>query len=76
VPKQDVEIIVTPVPRILKTWLIGIGKIISTLIRLKARPLPILAPRLIRHCLTVLSWFSSTMCPVAHPVLRSQGGAW
>ena len=34
---QDVEIIVQPVPRIVSTWLIGIGKIISTLIRLKVR---------------------------------------
>ena len=34
---QNVEIIVQPVPRIVSTWLIGIGKIISKLIRLKAR---------------------------------------
>ena len=35
---QDVEIVVQPVPRLLTTWLIGIGKLISALIKLKARP--------------------------------------
>ena len=33
--RQDVEIIVVPIPRLISTWLIGIGKLISKLIRLK-----------------------------------------
>ncbi len=40
---QDVEILVKPVPRIVSNWLIGIGKIISTLIRLKVRA-PVACP--------------------------------
>ena len=32
---QDVEIVVHPIPRIVSNWLIGIGKLLSTLIALK-----------------------------------------
>ena len=32
---QDVEIIVKPIPRVVSNWLIGIGKILATLIKLK-----------------------------------------
>lgn len=34
--RQNVDIVVKPVPRIVSTWLIGVGKVLSTLIRLKA----------------------------------------
>ncbi|CAK0785413.1 hypothetical protein CVIRNUC_008622 [Coccomyxa viridis] len=33
--QQDVEIVVHPIPRIVSNWLIGIGKLLSTLIALK-----------------------------------------
>ena len=32
---QDVEIVVQPIPRFVSNWLIGIGKLLSTLIKLK-----------------------------------------
>ena len=32
---QDVEIIVKPIPRVVSNWLIGIGKLLATLIKLK-----------------------------------------
>ncbi|CAL5224210.1 g6855 [Coccomyxa viridis] len=33
--QQDVEIIVKPIPRVVSNWLIGIGKLLATLIKLK-----------------------------------------
>ena len=32
---QDVEIIVKPIPRFVSNWLIGIGRLLATLIKLK-----------------------------------------
>lgn len=32
---QDVEIVVRPIPRIVSNWLIGIGRLLSTLIKMK-----------------------------------------
>ena len=32
---QDVEIVVHPIPRIVSNWLIGIGRLLATLIKLK-----------------------------------------
>lgn len=32
---KDVEIVVAPIPRIVSNWLIGIGKLLATIIKLK-----------------------------------------
>ena len=41
---QDVEIVVHPIPRIVSNWLIGIGKLLSTLIALKVPGSSVTAP--------------------------------
>ena len=41
---QDVEIVVHPIPRIVSQWLIGIGKLLSTLIALKVPGSSLVAP--------------------------------
>ena len=43
---QDVEIVVQPIPRFVSNWLIGIGKLLSTLIKLKVTGSVLASPSL------------------------------
>ena len=43
---QDVEIVVQPIPRFVSNWLIGIGKLLSTLIKLKVSESVLASPSL------------------------------
>ncbi|KAK9917790.1 hypothetical protein WJX75_008296 [Coccomyxa subellipsoidea] len=52
--QQDVQILVKPVPRFVSKWLIGIGKVISTLIRLKVSMMRLIVNGRLRITLTPL----------------------